>query len=129
MKNKKKHLQKEERFLIEKMLRINKSISYISELLERGLSTISEEISRNGGIAGYDSKKAQIEASKRQLNKKIYCNKVISNRGLRNKVENYLSQGLSPEAVSIKLRDGKKNFGVSGKSIRKFIKIVNLNYI
>ena len=46
--NKKKHLQKEERFCIEKMLKKDRSFSEISRTLGRGLSTISEEVNGNG---------------------------------------------------------------------------------
>lgn len=121
MQNKKKHLQKEERFLIEKMLRINKSITYIAKLLERGISTVSEEVSRNGGQRSYDSKRAQFKALERQANKKIHSNKVIANRRLRRQVEALLGQGLSPESASLKLRNTKGRSIVSGKSIRKFL--------
>jgi len=50
LKNKKKHLQKEERFCIEKMLKQGKSFGEISRVLGRGLSTISEEVNENGGV-------------------------------------------------------------------------------
>ena len=116
--NKKKHLQKEERFLIEKMLRIGKNLSYISRLLERGISTVSEEVSRNGGRSEYSSYSAQNKANTMQLRKKEKLNKVISNKRIRNIVDKLLSINLSPEIISNKLRS--KSLLVSSKSIRKY---------
>ena len=49
LKNKKKHLSDNERFCIEKMLKAGETITKIAKTLERGLSTISEEIKANGG--------------------------------------------------------------------------------
>ena len=50
MANKRGHLVKEERFFIEKSLRVGDSLRSIAIRLERGVSTISEEVIRNGGV-------------------------------------------------------------------------------
>jgi len=42
--NKKKHLDKEERFCIDRLLKQRKSFGEIGRTLGRGLSTISEEV-------------------------------------------------------------------------------------
>ncbi|TSC70536.1 MAG: hypothetical protein CEO12_257 [Parcubacteria group bacterium Gr01-1014_46] len=122
MKNKKKHLQKEERFFIEKMIKTNKSLAYISKLLDRGISTISEEVSRNGGRDSYNSNKAQFEANKRQSSKKLNSNKIIKNNKLKKQVDRYLSEGLSPEAVSKMLKNKKTSDSPSPKSVRKYLR-------
>ncbi len=43
-KNKKKHIQKEERFCLEKLLKQEMSFSEIARVLGRGLSTISGQM-------------------------------------------------------------------------------------
>ena len=121
MKNKKTHIKKEERFFIEKMLKINKSITEIAKLLERGVSTVSEEISRNGGIRQYNSTKAEFQANGRQANKKVKLNKVLRTKKLKTMVDKYLLQGLSPEKISDLLKLKFKSQYVSSKSIRKYM--------
>jgi IS30 family transposase len=69
-KNKKKHLRKEERFCIEKMLEQKKSLSEIARTLGRGLSTISEEVNSNKGRENYNAKKANHRAYLKQYWKK-----------------------------------------------------------
>ncbi len=124
LKNKRKHLEKEERFLIEKMLRINKSFGYIAKLLDRGISTVSEEVSRNGGREGYKSNLAQIKAKERQANKKLELNKVMRSERIRKQVDLLLSSGKSPEFISLSLRKKSKMMYVSPKSIRKYLKLI-----
>jgi len=119
--NKKKHLQKEERFCIEKMLLQNKSISEIARTLGRGLSTISEEINNNGGRDMYRAEKAHHRAYLKQYWKKIDCNKVAMDGDLTKFVEKGLKNGLSPETISIRLKIKPELEYVSGKSIRKFV--------
>jgi len=121
MSNKKNHLKKEERFLIEKMLGIGKSINYISALLERGVSTVSKEVSRYGGKNSYNSNHAHNQANHRQSNKKIKSNKVISNKPIRNLVDKLIIKRLSPEAISNVLKTKSKSMYASPKSIRKYI--------
>ncbi|MFA6258929.1 MAG: helix-turn-helix domain-containing protein [Candidatus Paceibacterota bacterium] len=60
--NKRKHLQKEERFCIEKMLGQGKSFGEVARTLGRGVSTISEEVNENRGRKKYDAKKAHHRA-------------------------------------------------------------------
>lgn len=119
--NKKKHLQKEERFCIEKMLKQGKSFGEISRTLGRGISTISEEVNVNGGRDNYDAKKAHHRAFLKQYRKKRDCNKVAMDGHLNKFVEKKLSCGWSPETISdrLKIQSGLKY--ASRKSIRKFI--------
>lgn len=122
MKNKKKHLQREERFFIDKTLKTGKSIGFIARLLERGVSTISLEVSRNGGREGYNSNLAQNRAIGRQANKKLGSYKLARNNKLKTYVTEKLKDGMSPELISKALkRRNIKNFYVSPKGIRKYI--------
>lgn len=121
IKNKKKHLQKEERFCIEKMLRKDKSFGEISRTLERGLSTISEEVNENGGRDKYNAKQADHRAYLKQYWKKKGCNKIAMDGHLSKFVEKKLQCGWSPETISSRLEIQSGLKYASGKSIRKFI--------
>jgi len=127
MKNKKTHIKKEERFLIEKMLKINKSITEIAKLLERGVSSISEEVSRNGGVKRYNSATADLKAKERQQTKKASLNKVSRNKKLQTLITKYRLKGLSPEKISAELKlKNNESLDVSPKSIRKYLKQVEI---
>jgi IS30 family transposase len=120
-KNKKKHLLKEERFCIEKMLKVGDSLSHIARTLGRGLSTISEEVNENGGRENYNAEKAINRAYLKQYRKKRNCNKVAMNTHLAKYVERKLEIGWSPEVISVRLSERKGLPYASSKSIRKFI--------
>lgn len=121
IKNKKKHLRKEERFCIEKMLKQGKSFGEISRTLSRGISTISEEVNGNGGRDNYDAKRAHHRAFLKQYRKKRDCNKVAMDGHLSKFVEKKLSLGWSPETISMRLEIQSGLKYASPKSIRKFI--------
>jgi IS30 family transposase len=126
MKNKKLHIKKEERFLIEKMLKAGKGVTEIARLLERGISSISEEVSRNGGKTNYSSGTAHIRAIERQESKKANQNKVAKSSKLQNLILKYNQQGMSPEKISVLLKSKKqKTLDVSPKSIRKYLRSHN----
>jgi len=119
--NKKPHLKKEERFCIKKMLNRSESFTKIAGTLERGLSTISEEVNENGGRADYNPEKAQHRAYLKQYGKKKNCNKVAMDGHLYRFVENKLRMGWSPETISDRLCIQSGLAYVSAKSIRTFI--------
>ena len=120
-KNKKKHLQKEVRFCIEKMLKRKKSFGEISRTLGRGLSTVSEEVNDNGGRENYNAKKADHRAHLKQYWKKKNCNKVAMDGHLYKFVEKSLRKGWSPETISCRLEIQSGLKYASPKSIRKFV--------
>ena len=122
LKNKKKHLQKEERFCIQKMLKQRKSFSEIGRTLDRGLSTISEEVNENGGRENYNAKRASNRAYLKQYWKKKNCNKIAMDGHLTRFVEKNLAKGWSPETISCRLYIQSGLPYASRKSIRKFIK-------
>ena len=119
--NKKKHLQEQERFCIEKMLRVGDSFGKIARTLNRGLSTISEEVNANGGRAVYNAKTAQHRAYLKQYRKKRGCNKVALDVHLKTYVEKHLPQGWSPETISARMQAQPGIGYASSKSIRKYI--------
>lgn len=121
LKNKKNHLQKEERFCIEKMLKVGDTFTKIAKALGRGLSTISEEVNLNGGRKKYDAKKAHHRAYVKQYLKKTDCNKVAMDGKLTIFVKEKLEAGWSPETISSRILVEKIYEKTSGKSIRKFI--------
>lgn len=121
-KNKKKHLSKEERFCIEKMLKQGTSLCEIARTLNRGPSTISEEVSSNKGRKRYNAEKAHHKAYLRQYLKKKNCNKVAMDGHLTRFVEKSLRKGWSPETISSRLETQSGVSYASAKSIRKFLK-------
>ena len=121
MANKKKHLSAEERFCIERMLGVGDSFTKIAKTLNRGLSTISEEVNVNGGRKKYSAEKAERRAYFKQYRKKKNCNKVALDPHLSKRVETMLGQGLSPETISVRLLLEPAKKTASGKSIRKFV--------
>jgi IS30 family transposase len=121
IKNKKKHLSKEERFCIEKMLGVGDSLIKIAKTLGRGKSTISEEVSSNGGRDSYTARLAIQRAYLKQYWKKKNCNKVSMDSHLTKFTSKKLELGWSPEAISSRLRIQSGLKFVSPKSIRKFI--------
>ena len=121
MANKKKHLFDEERFCIEKMLGIGDSFGKIALTLNRGVSTISEEVNNNKGRERYKAESAIRRAYWKQYRKKRDCNKIACDGHLTRFVERKLSLGWSPEAISYRLKKQSGLAYASRKSIRKFI--------
>lgn len=121
MANKKKHLVKEERFCIEKMLGEGESFGKIARTLGRGVSTVSEEVNENGGREKYRAKRAALRAYFRQYRKKRECNAVAMNGHVQRFVEKKLKVGWSPETIAVRLRHQSGIGYASGKSIRKYI--------
>ncbi len=131
MPNKKNHLGHEERFFIEKLLKANTSLIIIAGILGRSLSTISQEIKKNGGKTSYKAQDATIYSITKQSRKKEKYNKLALNKSLREFVLVRLKRGLSPEIISMMLKkSSKKRLGyASAKSIRKYIKQINNKHI
>lgn len=117
---KKKELVYEERYCIEKLLKQDKSYQEIADALNRGKSTIGEEVKRNGGRTHYSAKKAQHRAYLRRWRAKRGCNKVALSREMSSYVEQKLLLLWSPERIAGAMQ---RNIGLyaSAKSIRKFI--------
>ena len=121
MANKKKHLTKEERFCIEKMLGEGESFGKIARTLGRGVSTVSEEVNGNGGRKTYCAKSADLRAYLKQYRKKRECNAVAMNPHVQKFVEKKLKARWSPETIAVRLKEQSGIGYASGKSIRKYI--------
>jgi transposase, IS30 family len=119
MANKKGHLTAEERFFIGTCLKAGDSYRDIARRLPRGLSTIAEEVSENGGRARYDAGKAQHRAYLKQHWKKRDCMKVALDPFLAKFVEGKLRAHWSPERISGWLEKRERPYA-SPKAIRKF---------
>ena len=122
MPNKKNHLSFEERFAIEKMLKIAISPFTIAVALDRGKSTIIQEINRNGAKNAYNAIISQSKSDLKQGLKKEKLNKVELNEEIKKYVDTKLAMDLSPEAISFLTKAENKGFYASPKSIRKYIK-------
>ena len=119
MANKREHVSREERFCIERLLAAGDSYRDIAKRLNRGLSTISQEVARCGGRNDYDALKAQKWARHRQRYKKRACLKVALDPYLCRRVEADIRGHVSPERISGRLRLEGKPYA-SPKAIRKF---------
>lgn len=129
MKNKQKHLLKEERFCIEKMKKAGFSSEQIAKTIGRGKSTVDEELRKNGGIEAYEYLKAHHRAYIRQYRKKRTCMKVAMDIGIRQWTEYYLfEKDWSPETISAALWI-KHRLKASAKAIRKYIQQRCLEYL
>ncbi|HEC30672.1 MAG TPA: IS30 family transposase [Candidatus Yonathbacteria bacterium] len=120
--NKRGHMTKEERFLIEKMLKAGNVQKKIASTLERGRSTVCEEIKRNTVDGEYTAQKAQRKSYMSQYNKKKDCFKVSMDTELYNHVVERLENKISPEEISSETGNKKNTLPyASAKAIRKFI--------
>jgi IS30 family transposase len=119
MANKKVHVTAEERFLIEMCLQAGDSYRAVAKRLKRGVSTVSEEVSENGGRQAYDAKKAHQRAYLKQRWKKRDCLVVAMDPFLARFVEEKLRLRWSPERISGYLKKRREPYA-SAKAIRKF---------
>jgi len=91
-----------EREKIEFYLRCKQGIREIARLIHRDHSVISREVQRNGGVSGYDAKRAQAMADKRLGHNRI--RKLDKDRELKQYVVNNLTEDCSPKQVAGRLR-------------------------
>lgn len=91
-----------EREKIEFYLRCKQGVREIARLIRRDHSVVSREIQRNGGISGYDAKRAQAAADKRVgHNRKRKMEKYPE---LKTYVVNRLKKDWSPEQITGRLK-------------------------
>ncbi|WP_432499169.1 IS30 family transposase [Kineococcus auxinigenes] len=91
-----------EREEISRGIAARESTRAIAQRLGRAASTISREIARNGGRAGYRAGTAEARAWQRGRRPK-QC-KLAQNASLRTRVERDLAQGWSPQQIAARLR-------------------------
>lgn len=122
-----RHIQFEERFVIEKLLNAGSLIREIAIFLKRSPNTISQELKKNRVNGVYDAKQAQLKVSQRRWRAKRQCLKVALDSFLIRFVEDKLEQKWTPKQISGHL---KRELGVtcSAKAIYKFIESRGLEY-
>lgn len=117
-----KHFCFFERKRIERFLRKGKSRRFIAQKLDRGLSSVSDEIKLNSLNGKYDAQKAEAKARLRRQNSKLQCMKVAMDPILKNFVIENISDDQSPEGISGRLKEVEKHIPyASTKAIYKFV--------
>lgn len=97
----------------------------IAIAMNRSLSTISEEISRNSVRGRYNSEKAHAKARKRRKESKFQGMKIVGDDTLRREVTERLMDDQSPRAISgFTKRSDVDISSVGHNAIRSFIKSV-----
>jgi len=120
--NKFNHFNLGERKRIERYLRKRKSLREIARILDRSVSSVSDEIKWNSIEEVYDAKKANHKAYVKRQASKRDCLKVAMNP----KLEEFVIQGMkndqSPCGLSGRLKYVEKSIEyASGKAIYKFV--------
>ena len=94
-------LSLEERFFIERGLKLRMSLNKIGKALKRSVSTISREINKNRGKRGYRHKQAHRVAQERH-EKKAKAIKLTEE--MKEVIVVYLKEGWSPEQIAGRLK-------------------------
>ena len=116
------HLTDSERRRIERLRAAGMSIRKIAERLDRGVSTVSEELKRNTVKGAYDAKKAAHKSRVRRKYSKVQSMTVVTHAGLRAYVEEKIAQDWSPEMVAGRIRTVDTHLpNISVKAVYKFV--------
>lgn len=95
----------------------------IGVVLDRAVSSISDEIRLNSVNGKYDPRKAQHKAYVRRLHASYRGKKIVDNEKLRDFVDGALSDGQSPEAIAGRLKHQEKHLPyVSKNTIIRYLK-------
>lgn len=121
--NKKKHITHDERVKIEGWISVGTTQKEMARLLERGQSTISEEIKRGTNKYGvYCADYGDHRQYIKQYWKKKECAVISRCRALQTYIERRIRQGLSPEQISVWLKNKQRGLPyISAKGIRRWI--------
>lgn len=95
------HLSVEERNTLHRLLNERQSLRQIATVLGRSASSLSREVKRTGGVAGYDAGLGREGALKRRRRGPV---KLATGTALRGLVETGLRCGYSPQQISGRLR-------------------------
>jgi IS30 family transposase len=115
------HITLTERKILAEMLESGESYREISKAIEKSISSISDEIKKNGGREKYDPHRAHSRARKQQLERRKRSKLEIS-EGLKKYVIENLVEDWSPEQIAGELRkqaDGKSV--ISHETIYQYI--------
>ena len=117
-----KHVEKAERLEIAILLKKGYSYGDIAGALNRDKGTISREIEKNSTNEIYDPEKADHKARVKRLYSKYQGMKVVSNKELRNYIEEKIAKDWSPEEISGRIKEVNRHIKyISPKGIYKFI--------
>ena len=120
--NKFNHFDFGERRKIERYLRKRKSLREIARILDRSVSSISDEIKNNSVDGVYNAKKAQHKAYVKRQTSKRDCLKVAMDSKLQKFVIESMKNDQSPCGISGRLKEVEKDIEyASSKAIYKFI--------
>lgn len=121
--NKKKHITHNERVKIEGWIQSGTTQKEMARMLERGQSTVSEEIKRGTNKYGvYCADYGDHRQYIKQYWKKKECAVISRCRELQIYIERRIRQGLSPEQISTWLKNKQRGLPyISAKGIRKWI--------
>jgi IS30 family transposase len=116
------HFDFDERKRIERFLKQGKSLREMARILDRCVSSISDEIKNNSVNGVYDAKKAQHKAEVKREKSKRDCLKVAMNKELQKFVVSNILDHQSPEGISGRLKEIEKSIEyASTKAIYKFV--------
>jgi transposase, IS30 family len=116
------HFDFGEREKIERFLRKDKSLRWISQALGRSVSSVSYEVKENSVKGRYNAKKAQHKADVKRGASKRDCLKVAMDSELQKFVKENIIDEQSPSGISGRLKYVEKGIQyASNKAIYKFI--------
>lgn len=126
MKTSYEHLGESERRRVERLRAAGWGVRSIARALGRGVATVSDEIRRNSVNGRYVARKAEHKAYVARKYSKVQCLKVVTNKNLRNFVEEKIVADWSPEAISGRIEKIEKRLpDISAKAIYKFVHSVH----
>jgi len=99
------HIKKTERLEIAILLEKRYSYGDIAKVLDRGKSSISEEISKNKVKGRYDPLRADLKAKTRRKYSKYQGMKVVRDERLRDYVEKKIKEDWSPDEIAGRLKN------------------------
>jgi len=91
------------------------SLRNIASVLDRAVSSLSDEIKINSTNGKYDPRKAQHKACVRRKNASYQGKKIVLDARLRKFVDGALSAGQSPEAIAGRLKYQEKDLSYASK--------------
>jgi IS30 family transposase len=110
-----KHLTREERGVIRRLLLAKRPKAEIAMVLQRDPSTIYRELARNSGFRGYRPQQAQQRADERRTHSRRPCK--LENPELHRYVEQRLHAAWSPDQIAGRMR---RDFsGPSGRTVSR----------
>ena len=117
-----KHISREERHVLSAYLKDGLSLRGIANKLKRSVSSISDEVSINGGQDTYDPDAAHFNAQLRKWN--ANSKNPMKNKKVWDYVLNKLNEGFSPEQIAGRIKDDykrNKTMRISHETIYVFV--------